>query len=323
MAIFVVLIVSFIVTFLAFRFVIPRLRQAGIVGKDLHKPDQPEVPEMGGLVLVAGFTTGVIVTAAIATFFSDFLPVDVIQILATICVVSIAALIGIIDDLIGMRQAIKAVVPVLASLPLVAIKVGHTTMSIPFFGQVDFGVLYPLVLVPLGVTGAANAVNMLSAFNGLEAGMGSVAIASLVVVAYLTGQSTAALILLAALGALLATLYYNWYPAKVFIGDVGTLAIGTIIASAVIIGNFEAAGVIIIIPYAVDFVIKAMKRFPSFDLTMLAPYKGGKLFCPESGPIGLGQLVMKVTGGISERNLTLTLMGIEAVCGAFAIWMYW
>lgn len=321
MVIFSVFAVSFAVTFLTFRVVIPRLRQAKIVGKDMHKPHQPEVPEMGGLVLVAGFSAGVITIVAVETFFSSLLSVDLIQILAILSVVLITAVIGVFDDLIRVRQGIKAITPLLASLPLVALKIGSTTMSIPFIGQVDFGIFYPLILVPLGITGAANAANMLAGFNGEEAGVGIVAMGSLAVVAYLAGATTAFLILIAALGALLATLYYNWYPAKVFVGDVGTLTIGAIIAAAVIMGNFETAGIIIIIPYALDFLIKAKNRFPSSG--SWARYRDGKLFCPKTGPIGLGQLIIKAAGGLSERNVTLTLMGIEAVCGAVAIWMFW
>jgi len=119
------------------------------------------------------------------------------------------------------------------------------------------------VLVPLGITGAANAANMLAGFNGLEVGMGIVIVVSLSIIAYLIGEMTALIILLAALGALLATIYYNWYPAKIFIGDVGTLSIGAIIATAVIIGSFEFAGIIIVIPYFVDFLIKAKNHFPA------------------------------------------------------------
>lgn len=321
MVIFSVFAVSFAVTFLAFRVVIPRLRRAKIVGKDMHKPGQPEVPEMGGLVLVAGFSTGIITTIVIETFFSSLLSIDLIQILAILSVVFITSVIGVFDDLIRVRQGIKAITPLLASLPLVALKIGSTAMSIPLIGKVDFGIFYPLVLVPLAVTGAANAANMLAGFNGEEAGVGIVAMGSLAVVAYLVGETTAFLILLAALGALLATLYYNWYPAKVFVGDVGTLTIGAIIAAAVIIGNFETAGVIIIIPYALDFLIKAKNRFPSSG--SWARYRDGKLFCPKSGPIGLGQLIIKAAGGLSEQKTTLILMGIEAVFGAVAIWMFW
>jgi UDP-N-acetylglucosamine--dolichyl-phosphate N-acetylglucosaminephosphotransferase len=183
---------------------------------------------------------------------------------------------------------------------------------------IDFGIFYPMVLVPLGITGAANALNMLAGFNGLEVGMGIVAIGSLAIIAYLIGQATALIILMAALGALLATLYYNWYPAKVLVGDVGTLSIGAVIASAVVVGNYETAGVIIVIPYVVDFLIKAKSHFPySFG-----DYKDGKLYCPDNGPVGLGQLIMKLCGGISERNLVLVLMGIEAVFGVVAILLY-
>jgi UDP-N-acetylglucosamine--dolichyl-phosphate N-acetylglucosaminephosphotransferase len=297
---------------------LPYLRRAKIVGKDVHKPGRTEVPEMGGIFLVAGFTFGIITVIAFNTFLSRYLSIDLSIILAVLAVVLIVAIVGIVDDIMGMRQGVKAFLPLMASLPLVAVRAGETAINIPLAGQVDFGIFYSIILVPLAVTGAANAVNMLAGFNGLEVGMGIVAMTSLAVVAYLIGETAAFLILIATIGALLATLYFNWYPARVFIGDIGTLSIGAIIAAAVIIGNFELAGVIIIIPYAVDFLIKAVNRFPkSFGM-----YSNGKLHCPESGAVGLGQWLMKLTGGISEMNITLTLMGIEAIFGVIAILLF-
>jgi UDP-N-acetylglucosamine--dolichyl-phosphate N-acetylglucosaminephosphotransferase len=302
------------------RAALPQLRQAGIVGKDVHKPDKPEVPEMGGLFLVAGFVVGIAMVIAFNTFLHRFLSIELPQVLAVLSVVLIVAIVGIIDDLIGIRQSVKALMPLLASLPLIAVRAGDTVISIPFAEQVDFGIFYSIFLIPLGVTGAANAVNMLAGFNGGEAGMGIVAMASLAAVAYLTGQTAAFLILISAIGALLAVLYFNWYPARVFVGDVGTLSIGAVIASTVIIGNFELAGVIVIIPYLLDFLIKAKNSFPSKGWWGIN--RDGKLYCPESGPVGLGQLILKVTGGTSERNLTLILMGLEAICGGIAIWLF-
>ncbi len=278
---------------------------------------------MGGLLLVCGFASGIILVIAANTFLSRFLSIDLTTVLAVLSVVFLATLIGTIDDLMRIRQAIKAVIPLFIALPLVAIRAGDTEMSIPLIGQVDFGIIYSVVLVPIGVAGAANAVNMLAGFNGQEAGMGIVAVASLALIAYVNHETAALLILLAAFGALLATLYYNWYPAKVFVGDVGTFAIGAIIASAVIVGNFEVAGLIIMIPYFLDFLIKARNRFPSTVGKYAALYMEGKLYCPKSGPKGLGQLIAKIAGGMSERNITLSLMGLEAVCGAVAIWIFW
>ncbi len=316
--IFLILLVSFIVSFVGFPIVIPRLKKAGIVGKNMNSEKQEEIAEMGGLVIAAGFGAGMVFAIFLRTFFDLFLSVSLTSILAVLSTVLIVVIIGVFDDLISMRQWIKALIPVFAALPLMAIKEGYSMMRIPFVGMIEFGIFYPLVLVPLGITGAANAVNMLAGFNGLEVGMGVVAVGALAVIAYLIGQTTALIILLAALGALVATLYYNWYPAKILVGDVGTLTIGAVIACAVIVGNYETAGVIIIIPYVVDFLIKAKNRFPySFGI-----YREGKLYCPDNGPVGLCQLIMKVWGGISERNLVLVLMGIEAVFGVIAILLY-
>ena len=317
--VFLIFIVSFAVSFVGFPIIIPRLKKAGIVGKNMNSEKQEEIPEMGGLVIAAGFGAGIIFAIGLRTFFDVFLSVSLTSILAVLSTVLIVVIIGVFDDLISIRQWIKAIMPVFAALPLMAIKEGYSMMRIPFLGMmIDFGIFYPMVLVPLGITGAANALNMLAGFNGLEVGMGIVAIGSLAIIAYLIGQATALIILMAALGALLATLYYNWYPAKVLVGDVGTLSIGAVIASAVMVGKYETAGVIIIIPYVVDFLIKAKSRFPySFGVC-----REGKLYCPDSGPVGLAQLIMKVCGGISERNLVLVLMGIEAVFGVVAILLY-
>jgi UDP-N-acetylglucosamine--dolichyl-phosphate N-acetylglucosaminephosphotransferase len=316
--IFLIFIVSFVVSFVGFPIIIPRLKRAGIVGKNMNSNSKEEIPEMGGLMIAAGFGAGIVASIFLRTFFDIFLSVSLTSILAALSTILIVVIIGVFDDLISISQKVKAFLPAFAALPLMAIKEGYSIIRIPFMGLVDFGIFYPLVLVPLGITGAANAVNMLAGFNGLEVGMGVVAVGSLAIIAYLIGQTTALIILMAALGALIATLYYNWYPAKILVGDVGTLSIGAVIASAVIIGNYETAGVILVIPYVVDFLIKAKNGFPySFGV-----YREGKLYCPDRGPVGLAQLIMKVAGGISEKNLVLVLMGIEAVCGVAAILFY-
>ena len=318
--IFLIPIVSFVASFVIFPIMIPRFKKAGIVGKNMNISTQEEIPEMGGLIMAAGFGAGIVFAVFLRTFCNMFLSISIVSILAVLATVLIVVLIGIFDDLISIKQLIKAFMPVFAALPLMAIKDGFSLIRIPFIGLINFGVFYPLVLIPLGITGAANAVNMLAGFNGLEVGMGIVAMSSLAIIAYLIGETTALIVLMAALGALIAALYYNWYPAKILIGDVGTLSIGAVIACAVIVGNYETAGVIITIPYIVDFIIKAKNHFPGKN--WWGVYKDGKLYCPNSGPVGLGQLIMKVCGGISERNLVLVLMGIEAVFGVVAVLFY-
>lgn len=315
---FILFIFSFIIAFILFPYHIKCFVRRKITGKDMHKKGERMVPEMGGVVTVFSFSLGIVLLIGWKTFLQENLPVDTSSLLSVLSVVLIIGLVGVMDDFLNIRQKIKAILPLFAALPLSAIKAGTPTMSLPFIGQAYFGVFYPLLLVPIGVTGASNAWNMLAGFNGLEVGMGIVAMIFLSVVAYTVESTTALYILAVALGALFATLYYNWYPAKIFIGDAGTLSIGAIIACCVILGNFEKAGVIITIPHIVDFLIKLLHKLPkSFGL-----YKDGKLYCPNNKPVGLCQLIMKISGGIGERNLVLSLMGIETIFGAVAVLVY-
>ncbi|MBU4450760.1 MAG: hypothetical protein KKE35_05650, partial [Actinobacteria bacterium] len=171
--IFLILLVSFGVSFVGFPIIIPRLKRAGIVGKNMNSEKQEEVAEMGGLVMASGFSAGIITAIIMRTFFNVFLSISLASILAVLSTVLIVVIIGVFDDLISIRQWMKAIMPVFAALPLMAIKEGYSMMRIPFGGLIDFGIFYSLALVPLGITGAANAVNMLAGFNGLEVGMGA------------------------------------------------------------------------------------------------------------------------------------------------------
>lgn len=300
---------------------VPRLGRTGIFGHDLHKSGRPKIPEMGGLITVAGFGAGVLMAVGLMTFFPLLSGVNYVHLLAVLSTVLLTTLIGIVDDLMDIRQLAKAFLPLVAALPLVTVQIGRTWMELPLFGRVEFGILYPLILVPVGITGAANALNMLGGFNGLELGMGLAAMGSLALIAAMVDAPTSLLLLVAGCGALLGTLPFNRYPAKVFVGDVGTLSMGAIIAASVMIGGLQAAGLIVIVPYMVDFVLKALHRFPT---TGWAGELGedGKLRCPAHGPVSLPQLVMKLTGGVSEKSLVLILTGVEAVFGLIAVVYY-
>lgn len=313
--------VSFAVAVLGTVALLPALRAAGMVGRDVNKRDRPEVPEMGGLALVAGFGAGVLLAIALEAFVPSFLPVDFTELLAVLATVLLTTLIGVADDLVGLRQAVKAFLPVVAALPLVAIRAGHTAMTIPFVGAVDFGLLYPLLLVPVGITGAANAANMLAGYNGLELGAGLVAMGALAGIAGARGEVTALVLLVAGIGASLGLLLFNRYPARVFVGDVGTLSLGAILAAACIVGDMELAGVILIVPYGLDFLLKAAHGFPSTGWWGELG-EDGKLRCPPHGPVSLPQLVMKLAGGLHERTLVLAIVGLEALCAAAAVALY-
>lgn len=150
---FVPLIVSLSASWLAFVLLIPRLDASGLTGRDMHKLDQPSLPEMGGLGIVHGFVPGILLAVALDTFFPGLIAVDTVTLLAVLATVLIVTLIGIMDDLLNISQFTKTILPLLAALPLVAIEAGQTMLLVPFLGRFVFGVAYALVLVPLGSDG--------------------------------------------------------------------------------------------------------------------------------------------------------------------------
>ena len=315
-----ILATAFCLTSFAMPAVIRKMNAAGIVGHDVNKPGRPEVAEMGGIGIVMGVVGALLLAMAMKTFFGY--PFSLDDIMAAMLTMVIIALIGIFDDLFDMRKDVKTLLPMVAALPLVALAAaGSTTVSLPFIGAFDFGIFYIIVLIPLGVTVAANLTNMLAGFNGMEAGMGSVIFACVALLAVANGSTEMGLIAVAMLGALLAFLRFNWYPAKIFIGDIGTLLIGGALAVAVIVGNLESAGAILVIPYLLDFVIKAYNRFPSTQWWGECG-KDGKLRPLEGKVRGLCQLVMKATGGISEQRLVLLFIAAEGLFALLAILLY-
>lgn len=310
-------VLAFVVAVFLGNLLIPRLIRAGMTGKDENKQSMPEVPEMGGIMIVAGFSAG----ALLAIFFSSFfgLQVNLIYVLAAVITIHTIAFIGIVDDLFSIPQWMKAVLPLFAAVPLVAVKAaGSTAIALPLVGMVDFGLIYILVLIPLAIAVCSNLTNMLAGFNGLEAGMGAAMFMALSFIAVSLNAPEMSIISLSMMGALLGFLVFNAYPAKVFPGDVGTLTIGVALASAVIIGNLESAGVILMLPYILDFFVKAKNGFPHTHQKL----EQGKLKPKDGRCRGLVHYVMKAFNGISEQDLVRFFLAVEAVLALAVLFLY-
>ncbi|MCK4319382.1 hypothetical protein KAW38_02310 [Candidatus Micrarchaeota archaeon] len=314
-----IFVLSFLVTFLFLRVLIPRLKRFGFKGRDVNKKGKPEVAEMGGIAIVAGLTAGILLAIFFHTI--DSYSINLPFILAGLITILSLAFIGILDDLLDIPQAVKAFLPIFAAIPLIAVTAaGSTAMSFPFIGTVDFGLFYLLILVPIGIAVASNLTNMLAGFNGMESGMGIVIFAVMSLLGFSNGNHEILIFSIPMLAALIGFFPYNIVPAKVFPGDVGNLTIGATLATAVIIGNLESAGAILMVPFVIDFFIKLWNKFPNKN--WWGELKEGKLY-PLGGKVrGFAQLVMKLFNGIEEYKLTLVFMFIELFFGLVVIWLY-
>ena len=173
-------------------FFIARMRKRRITGIDVNKLNKPHIPEMGGVTVWIGFSAGILFSIFCFSYLR-LIKLNLTLILAGFATIAMIGFLGVIDDLIGWRNGIRqwqhALIPVFAALPLMAVKVSNPPIKLPFLGfvpaeyiiplvgTVSFGVIYSLILVPIGVTGASNAANMLAGLNGLEAGLGAIIMA--------------------------------------------------------------------------------------------------------------------------------------------------
>ena len=183
-------------------------------------------------------------------------------------------------------------------------------------GNVDFGIVYPIIIVPIAIVGAANAYNLLAGLNGLEAGMGALILSALGYLAWMQGQLWLVVLAAISVSALAAFLIFNWYPARIFPGDSLTYLIGALIAIMAIMGNMERAALILFTPYLIEGVIKAKQRFNGECFGI--PQKNGTLLSPKNAE-SLTHYVMRFAR--TERGTVITLFCIELVLISIVLWI--
>ena len=251
---FVPIILGFIVTLFVIPYWIKRSREAGLVGKDIHKLDKKEVAEGGGIAVLLGFVFGVLVYISIKTFVleTDLTTVEIFSMLTTIL---IAGFIGFVDDVlvwkVGLSWKIRIILLFFASIPLMVINAGNSEMM-----GIELGLFYPLLAIPIGIIGTTTTFNFLAGYNGLETSQGIIFLSALAFVTAKTGSTWISLILLIMISCLLGFYIFNKCPAKVFPGDVLTYSVGAIIAIVAILGNVEKIAIFFFIPYILETILK-------------------------------------------------------------------
>lgn len=204
----------------------------------------------------------------------------------------------------------------MGAIPLMAINAGVSTISIPFLGMVNFGVFYPLLIVPLAIIFGANAFNLLGGFNGIQTGTASIAVFGMFLYALVFNAYTGLLLSSILLAALLATFVFDFYPSRIYGGDSFSYFAGTAIVALMVVGNMESFGIIIFIPWIVEFFLHARKRFDVTDLgtlqrdgTMKPPY-GRKVY-------SWTHVIMNIRR-MREWQVSVTMFCIEALFIALA-----
>ena len=219
------------------------------VPKDNRRMHKVPIPRMGGLAIFAGFLVSVLFFVPLGTEFRSIL------IGALILVV-----LGIIDDIVALKprtkfagQIIAALIPALSGVSI------HGIVN-PFVpGQYSTLGIFSIPFTVIWIVGITNAVNFIDGLDGLACGVSAIATVTMFIIAVLFGETYIALMMAALAGACLGFLPYNMNPAKIFMGDTGSMFLGYILATVSIQGLFKFYAVI---SFAVPFILLGL---PIFD----------------------------------------------------------
>lgn len=312
------------------RIVIRTFPTWSIVGTDVHKPDKPKIPEMGGVGLLAGICVYVAAAALMGGVSRE-----VLSIFLTIMV---AGAIGIIDDVFKLNKRVKPALCMLAGLPILLIGSYSTELDVPFSVSFHIPILYVL-LVPVAIAVTTNAINMFDVMNGVASGSSLIVLSSLVItwlVKYvLIGGADATTMMggtLMVLPLMAVLFWYNRFPSKIFLGDTGTLALGAAIGAFSIVYGVEFPAIVAMMVPITNAFFSLFSHGGLFERSELKERPiliaaDGRLSSnpSSSAPLTLTK-IMLLLGYDRERDVSigfmyLTLaMSVAAVLSAILIW---
>lgn len=276
-------------------------------GRKLHR--RP-TPRLGGLAIAVAFITTIIAILPLTRPLTGLL-------LGAVILVSV----GVVDDRRGLSPWVKLAWQVAAAVVALAGGIGITALSNPFGGQI--ALTWGRQLIELGplrfhvtpvanlftiiwIVGLVNAVNFLDGIDGLATGVSGIACFFLFALALSLHQPAVAVLAIAGFGAAMGFLPYNFFPARIFLGDSGAYLMGLILALLAIYSGGKLATAVLVLGFTIlDGLFTVLRRL----YHRRSPFKADRSH--------LHHLILDF--GFSERQTVLLYYGIAILLGMLAL----
>lgn len=236
--IYIMLVVCFIASIL----LTPLVKKLAFKVGAMDKPEKRKVhhkimPRMGGLAIYISFIIGALVINPDKAYHYPILIGSVIIVLT-----------GMLDDIYNLSAKIKFVAQTIAAVIVVVWGgVQVEFINLPFGGQLEFGYL-DIPITILWIVGITNAINLIDGLDGLASGVSCIALFTITGMAMIMGNGYVIAISSIVLASTLGFLLFNFYPAKIFLGDTGALFLGYIIAVMSLLGFKNVTLISFVIP---------------------------------------------------------------------------
>ncbi len=279
-------------------------------GRHVH---QRQIPRLGGLAIAAAFLVSLAVLAALRQHVADLLASQATLLVGLLGGGVVMCAVGVIDDTRGLRAVHKLGVQIAAAVLAYHCGFRIEGVHLPLIGDVLMGYL-SLPVTMLWIVGVVNAVNLIDGLDGLAAGVVLFASSVNLFVAFRGGSPLVALVSGATAGASIGFLFFNFNPARIFMGDSGSYFFGFILALTGLQAHKASTAVSLLVPMValgvpiVDTLFAMVRRI----------LERRSVFSPDRGHIHHRLLDM----GITHRRAVLIIYGFSVVCTVIAIGMW-
>lgn len=277
------------------------------VPRDKRRVHKRPTPRIGGLAIIFGFLVAII-------SFNDDWSREFVSVLIG---AGILGILGVIDDCKNLDAKLKFVVQILASL--IVVLYGDIRISVisnpNVFSEAPF-VLLPqwlsITVTVLWIVFMTNAVNFIDGLDGLAAGVSAIMSMSLVFIAITYHEYGIALMGLALMGSCFGFLPFNFNPAKIFMGDTGSMFLGYMLSVLSVQGMFKSYAVI---SFAVPIIMLGLPLFDAMFAMLRRILTGKNPMSADRGHLHHRLYDM----GFSQKQTVFILYAISGVLGITSI----
>lgn len=294
---------AFIASFVTVLVVTPLVMKFAIIIGAVDKPNERKVhtklmPRLGGLAIFIGAIVGYFVSGLYNERMTGIITGAVIIVI-----------LGILDDKYELSAKKKFLVQVFVGIIVVSTGLTIDFMQIPFFTKFELGLwAYPITV--LWIVGITNAINLIDGLDGLAAGISIIGITTIAIMAGAYNKVMILTLAVILIGSILAFLFYNFHPAKIFMGDTGALFLGYSISILSLLGLYKS---VTLFSFIVPIIILGVPIFDTFFAIIRRIVNKVPISSPDKSH--LHHRLMAI--GLTHRQTVLVIYGfgiIFAIC---------
>ena len=303
------IIFSFVVAFIFTVVFTPLIRKLALKIGAVDKPNDRKIhlepiPRLGGLAIYLSFITTILI---------NYNRLDN-HIKGLLVGSAIIVLCGIIDDIKELNYRMKLIFQLIAALSLISNNICIDKLTIITSNGLTYLNLgaWSIPITIIWVIAITNAINLIDGLDGLACGLSTISFLFLTIISLSLGNVHMAIILAILIGACAGFLPYNFNPAKIFLGDTGSLFLGFILASMSIQGTMKYATTVIMI---IPLFVLGLPIYDTINITIRRLLKGQPITTPDKEHFHHRMLAL----GLSQKQVAILAYFVNILLGLLAI----